>query len=146
MNAAAPSVESLFRIYGIYEGIAKSIREYPSLYLVEINKDDLYCVPLNPWEFMPSFTHERLSAGSELIIETVSNRTNEPSLLIKFRSIEFPVEDLKRYREVFFGSSVAHIFRHDSRWLMIIGTKGEDSSSTRSLVDQAFDALRNKKK
>lgn len=146
MNAATPNVESLFRIYGIYEGIAKVIREYPTLHLVELDSDDLYCVPLDPWEFVPSFTPERLKAGSDLLIETVSNRNNQASLLIKFRSIEFPVEDLKRYREVHFGNSAAHIFRHGSRWLLIIGTKQENIGSTRELVDQAFDALRIKKK
>jgi len=144
LNANAPNVESLFRIYGIYEGIAKVIREYPNLLIVEMERDDLYCVPLNPWDCMPSFTHERLKAGNELSIETVANRQNQSALLIKFRNIEFPVDDLKRHREVQFEQGTAHIFRHESRWLLIIGSRDEGTASARFLVDNAFAALRKK--
>lgn len=142
MNAVSPSVESYFHIHGIFESIAKTIREKSNVYFIELDREDLYSIPLNVWDYIPSFTHERFRAGSDFTIDTVITRKNQPGLVIKFRTINFVLEDLKRYRCVVFDNCEAHIFRHESRWILIIGTKDNDHKTARDLVDKSFEAMR----
>ena len=142
MNAVSPSVEIYFHIHGIFESIAKTIRGKSNVYLIELDRDDLYSIPLNAWDYIPSYTHERFRAGEDFAIDTVITRKNQPVLDIKFRSINFILEYLKRYRFVEFSGGEAHIFRHESRWLLFVGTNDETHKTARDLVDKSFAAMR----
>ena len=148
LQPTANEIEAKFKVYGVLENITRLFRKYENVYVYETNKQtgDSYCVCLNPFDYIPSLGIDNIKAGADFKINTIPNKKNGFGLHLKVKSIELMVPEMKMHREVAIKGDEAHVFRENSRWVVIIGTNVENYSEVRAQIDRCLDAAQSPKK